>query len=59
MTDPTRPVIEHAPRCQRRRPPVLVAAWHRADAPLLACPECGRTAPAPDTRDPRPGRTHP
>jgi len=53
-TDPTRPTLEHAPRCQRTRPPVLIAAWHRTDAPLFQCPSCGATAPAPDTRPTRP-----
>jgi len=46
--------IVHAPRCQRTRPPVLIAAWHRTDAPLFQCPSCGATAPAPDTRPTRP-----
>jgi len=41
-------VIEHATRCQRRRPPILRAAWNQQ--PELWCPECGRTCPAPDTR---------
>lgn len=41
-------MIDHAPRCQRRRPPILRAAWNHA--PELWCPECGRTAPADDTR---------
>ena len=46
--DTTRPLIEHAPRCQRRRPPMLRLSWERR--PELWCPECGRHAPANDTR---------
>lgn len=55
-TDPTRPYLEHAPRCQRTRPPVLIAAWHRTDAPLFQCPSCGATVVPPVTL-PAPHRT--
>lgn len=41
-------MIEHEPRCQRRKPPILRAAWNLS--PELWCPECGRTCPADDTR---------
>lgn len=27
MTDPTRPLIDHATRCQRRGAPILLAPW--------------------------------
>lgn len=46
-----RSLIEHAPRCQRRRPPILRAAWDAA--PEVWCPECGRSAPADDQRTER------
>lgn len=52
MTDDTRPQLAHAPRCQRRSAPLLRLSWQAR--PELWCPECGRTAPADDTR---PGRT--
>ena len=48
MTDPTRPTLDHAPACQRRRAPMLRLSWERR--PELWCPECGRHAPADDTR---------
>lgn len=54
MTDQTRPYLEHAPRCQRRRPPVLVAGWGAHDPGRVLCPECGRSVAAPDARPPRP-----
>lgn len=38
----------HAPRCQRTRPPILRLSWQAH--PEAWCPECGRTAPADDTR---------
>ena len=38
----------HAPRCQRTRPPILRLSWQAR--PEAWCPECGRTAPADDTR---------
>lgn len=44
--------LTHDERCPRRRPPVLVAGWDRA--PLLNCPDCGRTAPAADQRPAKP-----
>ena len=53
--DQTRPQLDHDPRCPRKRPPVLVAGWDRQ--PLLSCPQCGRTAPAPDQRPDRPHAT--
>lgn len=49
MTDPSRPLIDHAPRCQRRGAPILRASW--AGGPEAWCPDCGRYAPADDTRD--------
>lgn len=42
------PLIDHGPKCSGTRPPTLRASW--TGAPELACPECGRYAPAPDTR---------
>lgn len=54
-TDETRPYLEHAPRCQRTRPPMLRASW--GGSPELWCPCCGRYAPADDTRPPRPTPT--
>ena len=50
MTD--RPLLDHAPTCQRRRPPLL--AHDLIDAPVYVCPECCATAPADDTRPTRP-----
>lgn len=47
MTD-TMPMIDHANRCQRRGAPLLRLPW--CSLPELFCPECGRTAPAPDQR---------
>ncbi len=44
MTDPSRPLIDHAPRCQRRGAPVLIAPWI-GSKPLLQCPSCGRSTP--------------
>jgi hypothetical protein len=44
------PLIEHAARCRRRRPPILRAAWDAT--PEVWCPECGRSAPAVDQRTP-------
>jgi len=52
VTDPTRPLIEHSRFCQRRRPPVLIAGWD--GHALLSCPDCGRRAPADDTRETTP-----
>lgn len=49
MTDPTRPLIPHAERCQRRGAPILRASWR--GAPELFCPDCGRTCPADDSRE--------
>ena len=49
-------MIEHAKTCQRRRPPILRAAWNQA--PELWCPDCGRTCPAPDTHTQPEGTTH-
>ena len=43
-----RPLIDHHPRCTRRGAPVLIAGWDRT--PLLQCPSCGRSTPAPDQR---------
>lgn len=59
VTDDTRPQLDHAPACQRRGVPLLCLSWPAA--PSLVCPECGRTAPADDTRptDPNPERTTP
>lgn len=48
MTDTTRPYLDHAAQCKRRRPPILRLAW--GGTPEAWCPDCGRTAPAPDTR---------
>lgn len=48
-------VLDHAPRCQRRGAPLLRLSWR--SLPELFCPECGRTAPAPDTRPTRPTHT--
>lgn len=48
MTDDTRPQLDHAARCQRRRAPLLRLSWQAR--PELWCPECGLTAPADDTR---------
>ena len=57
MTDPTRPTLDHAPACQRRRAPMLRLSWERRAE--IACPDCGRYCPANDTRttdlkEPRP-----
>jgi len=49
MTDPTRPRLDHAAQCQRRRPPILRLSWD--GAPEAWCPECGRRAPADDQRE--------
>jgi len=55
VTDQTRPYLEHAPRCQRRRAPILRASWR--GNPEVWCPECGRHTPADDTRPTRPTHT--
>ncbi len=55
MTDPTRPSLDHAPKCQRTRPPILRLSWQAR--PEAWCPDCGRHAPADDTRPPRPTPT--
>ena len=55
MTDDTRPQLDHAARCQRRAAPLLRLSWRAL--PELFCPECGRTAPAPDQRPARPQTT--
>lgn len=54
MTDDTRPRLDHAPDCQRRRAPLLIAGpdGHAR----IACPECNATTPADDQRT-RPERT--
>lgn len=49
-TTPAPQGIDHPKRCQRRRPPILRAAWDRT--PELWCPECGRTSPAPQDGPP-------
>ena len=49
-TDTSRPLIEHATRCQRRGAPVLLAPW-ASGPPWLACPECGRRTPYTDTTE--------
>lgn len=54
-TDDSRPTIPHAARCGRRSAPILRASWK--GAPELWCPDCGRHAPADDTRPPRPTPT--
>ena len=48
VNHPNHPGLEHDPRCPRKRPPILIAGWDRQ--PLLSCPQCGRTASAPDQR---------
>lgn len=53
-TDHSRPTIPHAARCDRRGAPILRASWK--GAPEMWCPDCGRHAPADDTR---PERNHP
>lgn len=44
----TAPPIDHAPRCQRRRAPLLRLSWRRTLE--VICPDCRRTAPAEDQR---------
>lgn len=53
--DQTRPQLDHDTRCPRKRPPILIAGWDQK--PLLSCPQCGRTAPAPDQRPAQPHTT--
>ena len=53
-TDHSRPTIPHAARCDRPGAPLLRAS--REGAPEMWCPDCGRHAPADDTR---PERNHP
>lgn len=38
----SRPELEHGPRCQRRRAPLLRLDWR--SRPELWCPDCGRHA---------------
>lgn len=51
MTDPTRPTLDHEPRCDRRGAPLL--CHDLLGAPVFICPTCQATAPADDTRPAR------
>ena len=55
-TDDSRPLIDHATRCQRRGAPILRLSW--AGRPQVFCGACGRYADLPDP-DPQPERTQP
>lgn len=44
------PSIPHAPRCQRRRAPLLRLSWRRT--PEVWCPDCGRAARLDAPTDP-------
>lgn len=49
MTDPTRPLLGHAPMCRRKNAPILQHAW--GGRPEVFCPDCGRSAPVDNHHD--------